>query len=240
MSRRADYPKELLDAIARVTVKRPKTVLEHILKHGRITTEELREQYGYDHPPRAARDVREAGIPLKMTRVRGGSGRSIAQYVIDVERFQRQRTSSIGRRPIRAELKRALIARFGNLCEICQRHYDERDLQADHRVPFEIGGDPPLDDLDAFMVLCPPHNREKSWRCEHCPNWTAKNVAVCRQCFWANPSHHTHVAMTPTRRVDLTFADDDRRLFERLERESRGTGAPIQEIVKRTLRRASG
>lgn len=47
---------------ATVTAKRPRTVIDHILKHGYVTTEELKEQYGYDHPPRAARDVREQGI----------------------------------------------------------------------------------------------------------------------------------------------------------------------------------
>ena len=44
-----------------ITDKRPKTVIDHILKHGHITTDELKVQYGYNHPPRAARDVRESG-----------------------------------------------------------------------------------------------------------------------------------------------------------------------------------
>ena len=49
------YPKEFLELCKSVTAKRPKTVIDHILKHGHITTEELRNKYGYDHPPRAAR-----------------------------------------------------------------------------------------------------------------------------------------------------------------------------------------
>jgi hypothetical protein len=48
-----------------VTAKRPKTVIGHILKHGQITTEELKNLYGYNHPPRAARDVKEHGIPIE-------------------------------------------------------------------------------------------------------------------------------------------------------------------------------
>ncbi|WP_369334486.1 helix-turn-helix domain-containing protein [Candidatus Thiosymbion oneisti] len=48
-----------------VEAKRPKTVIDHILKHGQITTEELKDTYGYNHPPRATRDVREQGIPIK-------------------------------------------------------------------------------------------------------------------------------------------------------------------------------
>ena len=43
----------------------------YILKHGHITTEELEETYGYDHPPRAARDVREQGIPLETFILKG-------------------------------------------------------------------------------------------------------------------------------------------------------------------------
>ena len=35
-----------------VLAKRAKTVIDHILKHGHITTEELKNLYGYDHPPR--------------------------------------------------------------------------------------------------------------------------------------------------------------------------------------------
>ena len=55
-------------------------VIDHILKHGSVTTEQLSELYGYDHAPRAARDVRELGIPLETFRVEGKSGRRIAAY----------------------------------------------------------------------------------------------------------------------------------------------------------------
>lgn len=72
---------ELLLALCRsVTAKRPKTVIDHILAHGFITTEELKEQYGYNHPPRAVRDVRENGIPVETFRVTGSDGRKIAAY----------------------------------------------------------------------------------------------------------------------------------------------------------------
>ena len=54
----------LADQIAKVIGKRPLIVFEHILEHGHITAEELKDNYGYNHPPRAARDVRENGVPL--------------------------------------------------------------------------------------------------------------------------------------------------------------------------------
>ncbi len=62
-------PKEFIDLCHSVTAKRPKTVVDHILEHGSITTEELKEKYGYNHPPRAARDVREHGIPQYPTKL---------------------------------------------------------------------------------------------------------------------------------------------------------------------------
>ena len=74
------FPPEFLELLKRVTAKRPRTVIDHILKYGQITTEELREIYGYNHPPRAIRDVREHGIPVETFRVTGSDGRKIAAY----------------------------------------------------------------------------------------------------------------------------------------------------------------
>ena len=82
--------KELLERVAAVTDKRPKTVIDHILKHGFITTQELKEKYGYNHPPRAAKDVRDQGIPLETFRVKGSDGRSIAAYrLADLSKIRR-------------------------------------------------------------------------------------------------------------------------------------------------------
>ena len=60
-----DLPPDFVEKCKAVTAKRPRTVIAHILTYGYITTEELKEKYGYNHPPRAARDVREQGIPLE-------------------------------------------------------------------------------------------------------------------------------------------------------------------------------
>jgi hypothetical protein len=73
-------PDDFIQLCRAVTAKRPKAVLDHILQYGFVTTEELKERYGYNHPPRAARDVRELGIPLETFRVTGGDGRKIAAY----------------------------------------------------------------------------------------------------------------------------------------------------------------
>lgn len=73
-------PQDILQILQAVTAKRAKTVIDHIIKHGHITTEKLKELYGYNHPPRAARDVRELGIPLDTFEVKDSNGRSIGAY----------------------------------------------------------------------------------------------------------------------------------------------------------------
>jgi len=77
---KATYPKEFLAYITSITNKRAKIVIDHILKHGFITTEDLENRYGYNHPPRAVRDVRDAGIPLETFKVKSNGGKSIAAY----------------------------------------------------------------------------------------------------------------------------------------------------------------
>jgi hypothetical protein len=72
--------KVIIEAAKKITNKRPKTVIDHIIKHGFISTEELKDTYGYNHPPRAARDVREEGIPLVTFKVTAKDGRSIGAY----------------------------------------------------------------------------------------------------------------------------------------------------------------
>ena len=74
------YPKEFLEYVQSIINKRAKVVIDHILAYGFITTEDLKKIYGYNHPPRAARDVREAGIPLETFKIKSKDGKSIAAY----------------------------------------------------------------------------------------------------------------------------------------------------------------
>ncbi len=233
-----NYSDELLQAIRSVTAKRPRTVLEHILQHGYITTEELASLYGYNHPPRAARDVREHGIPLKTERIISNAGRSIAKYTINVEEFERRRTGiARGRRALSSLLKRRLISLHGTTCEICLTIFEnDLDLQIDHRVPYQIGGDPPLSDVSAFIIVCAPCNREKSWRCEYCPNWEQRRIDVCTECFWANPSSYTHVAMRERRAVIVIFSQEEEQIVQALIEESVADGLSLSEVIKKKLK----
>lgn len=48
--------------------KRARTALDILLQRGSVTTKELQE-LGYDHPPRAMADLKDAGVPFISTMV---------------------------------------------------------------------------------------------------------------------------------------------------------------------------
>ena len=74
-----NLPLEFIKRLNSITAKRPATIIK-LLADGYITSEEIKDIYGYNHPPRAIRDVREQGIPIVTYRVKDNSGRSIAAY----------------------------------------------------------------------------------------------------------------------------------------------------------------
>ncbi len=202
----------LLEAIGEVRGKRPRTVVDHILEHGSITTDDLKNLYGYNHPPRAARDVREAGIPLDTFRVRGDGGRLIAAYRFgDPWKVDRHKLG--GRRTFSTAMKTALYERARERCDICSTPYASRFLQIDHRVPYEVAGDSVADEKerDAFLLLCASCRRAKSWTCEHCPNveQDRRSAAACTSCYWASPTSYTHVGLEDVRRLDRGWAGDE-------------------------------
>lgn len=236
-------PQQLPDDFIRfcqsVTAKRPKAVIDHILQYGFVTTEDLKERYGYNHPPRAARDVRELGIPLETFRVTGNDGRKIAAYKFgDVSKARFSRLS--GRTSLSRQIKDELIRRYGCKCFIYLEEIDERELQIDHRVPFEVDGEPDLEP-ENFMLLCGSANRAKSWSCEHCENWNSiKDKSICLSCYWAHPEDFTHVAMRQIRRVDLLWEGDDVEIYERLKQRSISLQKEISELVKEIIEREVG
>ena len=199
-----------------ITDKRPATVIQHIIKHGFITTEELAINYGYEHAPRAARDVRERGVNLVAYRVKSSDGRNIAAYRFGEPLFIDNKVSkAAGRTALSSALKKALVDKYGAVCFIYLQPMEERLLQIDHRIPYEIGGEQD-DDVDCYMLLCPSANRAKSWTCEHCPNWTIRDAAFCSNCFWAYPEHYTHIAGREERQIIITFTGDEIEDYNRL------------------------
>src|SRR5262249_6224296 len=132
---------ELRALCAKVTAKRPRTVIEHILKYGYITTEELKTEYGYDHPPRAARDVREQGIPLITFKVRSKTTeRMIGAYKFDDPTKIREGRIG-GRKAFSKRFKQQLIAQLGSNSTLTGELLAERYLQIDHRIPYQVAGE---------------------------------------------------------------------------------------------------
>lgn len=212
-------------------------MIDHILEHGYITTEELKDIYGYNHPPRAARDVRERGIPLETFYVESSDGRRIGAYRFgdpaDVEDDKLR-----GRKVFSKDFKAALLARQDSRCAICNTRYQSRYLQVDHRVPYEVSGDVVGQrNLEDYMLLCSTCNRAKSWSCEHCDNWLQhKDETICRDCYWAYPHAYAHVAMQPERRIALTWQGDDVESFDDLRERANDENFDIRIYIKSILK----
>ena len=161
--------------------------------------------------------MRELGIPLEMYRVKSSDGRTIGAYRFGDPKLAKDAVSkAAGRTVLSKALKKALIEKFGAKCFIYLQSMDERMLQVDHRVPYEIGGELNESELDCFMLLSPSANRAKSWTCEHCPNWKNKDVEFCVECFWAHPENYTHVAGKEQRQIIITFTGDEIEDYKKL------------------------
>jgi len=228
---------EFLALCKSVTAKRPKAVIDHILQHGFVTTEELKEKYGYNHPPRAARDVRENGIPLVTFRVTGSDGRKIAAYKFgnpDEARFSKL----AGRTGFSKLLKKQLIQKYGCKCFIYLEEIEEKNLQIDHRIPYEIGGEPETEP-ENFMLLSSSANRAKSWSCEHCENWiTLRDKSICLSCYWAYPENYSHIAMKEIRRIDLLWQGQEIISYEKLKFQADRSEKQLPVFVKEILEKA--
>ena len=232
----AELTREFLDALSDVRGKRARVVVEHILEHGFLTTEDLTETYGYQHPPRAARDVREQGIPLETISVEMPDGRQVSAYRFgDPSEVRKGRLG--GRKVWPKALKEELGERASSKCGVCCAEYEMRYLQVDHRVPFEVAGEPDVANVDKFMLVCGSCNRAKSWSCEQCSNWsTARSIETCETCYWVHPEEHTHVALEPVRRMDITWAGDEVETYNRMVANAAAARVSVPEFVKRVLR----
>ena len=230
------YPDWFLKKLNAIQAKRAKTVIQHILANGAITTEELKAQYGYNHPPRAIRDVREQGIALEKFAVKDSTGRTIAAYRFADPALSQGRVLA-GRKLLSKALKDAIILRDGSKCAACCTAYEPRYLQIDHRIPYEVQGDSPNATAAEYMLLCGSCNRAKSWSCEQCKNWREiRDPAICLTCYWANPVQYQHIAMEPIRRADIVWSGDETADYDILMRLSKAGGKAVPDYVKDALK----
>jgi hypothetical protein len=232
--------KAALEALALVKGKRARIVVEHILKYGSITTDDLKEQYGYDHPPRAIEDVSDQGIPLIKSTVRKESGRRMAEYRFgDLDNITAERTG--GRVNFPKAFKAALLVEYGNRCCLCSTPFEGRYLQIDHRIPYLVAGEGAAGSRDVkdYLLVCGSCNRAKSWSCEHCPNGlVGKEPNVCATCYWANPLAYTHVTTRDIRRLDLTWTGDEVSEFDAAKKAAGPEADGMPKFVKDAVRRA--
>ena len=101
---------DIVKEIRARTSGRSHHVIEQILEHGYVTTTTL-ASLGYDHPPRAARDVRDRGIPLE-TVMKEIEGKKVAHYRFPDEIDVLDRTAS-GRVTISKQFRREVLEHYG-------------------------------------------------------------------------------------------------------------------------------
>jgi hypothetical protein len=146
------------------------------------------------------------------------------------------------------KIKEALVEKYGGKCFIYIEKMDERELQIDHRVPYEVGGngngngngdgDGESGELNPedFMLLSGSANRAKSWSCEHCENWNnIKDRTICLTCYWAYPENCDHIAMHQLRRIDLVWQGDEIEIYEKLKEKAGSLKKEIPLFVKEIL-----
>ena len=153
----------------------------------------------------------------------------------DISQLQSNRVA--GRTMFPKEFKKTLFDSCNGKCAVCNGKFEERYLQIDHKIPYEVGGDTVKKrDVVDFMLLCASCNRAKSWSCEHCENWqTAKNVDLCLQCYWGTPSDYNHIALKEVRRLDLQWEGEEVKNYDvmKIIADSKNIGMP--DFVKQLL-----
>jgi len=230
MAEHKSVPAKLLQRIEAVTNKRARVVLDTIVKKGSISTTELKDA-GYDHPPRAARDVVELGIALKRIKAKRADGQMIAAYIFDERELDPSKTVRI---VLPKKERDAIIERKGRRCNLCGATHN---IQLDHRIPYEVAGETQREDEDPYQLLDGACNRKKSWGCEHCENWLkTKNIDICRSSYWANPESYIHVAMQQERRIELVWIGDEASEFEQIERKARRNNRSVSDEIKAALK----
>ena len=236
---KGQHTPELLAAAAKVTTRRGKVLVEHLLKHGEVSTEQLETVYGLMDAASAARDVKDAGVPLDTRRAKRTNGRQMVIYsfgdpsLIRGDRFQ-------GRQAFPKAFKNALAEHYGPQCASCSTPYELSHLQIDHRVPYQIAGEEAdgARDRDEYMLLCRSCQRAKSWACEHCDNWReGRQLDICGSCYWACPEEFTHIALKDHRRLDVVWIGEDEVAdYTRLKQLANDKSVPLPIYVKAALR----
>lgn len=187
---------------------RPIRVMRECCINNGISTEALKEKYGYNQPPRAARDLRELGFDVKTEYSKTSDNRRMAVYKLgELERF----SPKLGRAVFTKKEKNDLIKKHWNRCFYCTSEFPSNALQIDHRIPYEVAGNElhKKHGIDALILVCSSCNRSKSWSCESCENFRVGDFKVCESCYWNDPDNYTHMAGVKYAVINLTLKEGD-------------------------------
>ncbi len=143
----------------------------------------------------------------------------------------------LGRKAFPGAFRVAVRKKYGSLCNLCNTEYPDRSLSIDHRVPYIVGGESAGLLVEDFQLLCLPHQRKKSWECEHCPNRVSKDPKTCGSCFYAFPDGtNDHVATLRIDRIEVPFVGDaETKLLNRLRETSPQYGKRPEDLVKQLI-----
>lgn len=229
---------EYIELVLNVCSSRAAYVINHILEHGSISSEDIRNE-GYVHGARAVGDVRDNGIPLVTKSTKSTDNRTIAEYFLGSAKDIKRHKFG-GRIAFPASLKQQLIDRDGLICQVSKQELPESELQIDHRIPYYLSGDIKGErDPADFMLLSRSMQRAKSWDCEHCPNlFHHFQIDNCRSCYWAYPDAYTHAAMKEVRRLSITWQGDEVASFDTMKEVCQQQMVTPQSFVKGMIRKA--
>lgn len=124
--------KEFYDKLINATGKRARFVIDKIMNTGTCSTEDLKKA-GYEHAPRAKRDVVEKGIPIDTFNGKDSEGRRMAVYKFgnwEEAKKQNSIAKTKGRNNLSDKLKQKLIKENGSKCALYGEKFDESLLQA--------------------------------------------------------------------------------------------------------------
>lgn len=181
-------------------------VFDYLIENSYITTEIIKN-WGYEHPPRAIKDLTDSGINLIRSFITNEAGRRIARYTLSDPRAL---PNTNRRQNVPKALKNNIYNAQQGCCALCNGKFEPHELQADHKVPYLVQPDNGSAKSESdYMLLCGSCNRSKSWSCEHCTNGNLiKVVDTCIKCYWYNPLDCLHVALQQFRRADIIWQGD--------------------------------
>ena len=111
-----------------------------------------------------------------------------------------------------------------------------RYLQVDHRIPYQVQGDSNSMDLleSDYMLITGECQRQKSWSCEQCPNFSIDmQIEKCQSCYWAYPEKYSHSECKDLFRLYVLYQGEEAKTLA--EKTKGNTSDEINQIIFNAL-----